>query len=251
MRKSAIAIALGALGCFGASLCAQVSDDFSDLNDTATPTWTHLTGYMGSTGQSFDASTGQYHMTAPNNGTSSLGFIGSYAGLSISDSYVSAEAVSFTGPPSGAVFGVAARLNGLNGIGQLNGYALAYEPSASGGLGEVVLCRINTGVSIADLANQQVTLNANKDYRFVLDVQGNQLHGQVFEIGGPMVAEQFAIDSAYASGFPGFIAYSQNPIPPVDVTWDNFISNVPEPASLALAGISLGALATRRGHRTA
>src|SRR5687768_13373061 len=57
-----------------------VTDDFSDLNDTANPPWTHLDGLVASTGQSWDASTGQYRMTAPNNGFSNLGFVGSYAG---------------------------------------------------------------------------------------------------------------------------------------------------------------------------
>jgi hypothetical protein len=57
---------------------AVSADDFSDLNDTANPTWTHLDGLVASTGQTWDASTGQYRMTAQNNGFSSLGFVGSY-----------------------------------------------------------------------------------------------------------------------------------------------------------------------------
>ena len=45
---------------------AAVFDDFSDLNDTADPAWTHVSGYVNSTGQTWDASTGQYRLTAPN-----------------------------------------------------------------------------------------------------------------------------------------------------------------------------------------
>jgi hypothetical protein len=162
---------------------ASVSDDFSDLNDTANPTWTRLDGLVASMGQTWDASTGQYRMTAPNNGFSNLGFVGSYTGPSSTDVTVSADIVSFVDDPvaQGAPFGVGARLDGNNGFNLLKGYAYAYEPHAAGGLGEVVLYRIN-GASLVDLGAQQVTLDPNKDYRFVLNVTGSQLHGQVFEI---------------------------------------------------------------------
>ena len=151
----------------------------------------------------WDASTGQYHFTAPNNGASALGFIGSYTGPSMTDGTVSADVVSFVGSPAGAVFGVAARLNGNNAVALLSGYAYAYEPFAAGGAGEMVLYRINPGVSITDIGSQQVTLDPNKDYTFILDIVGSNLHGQVFEIGGSAlpVAEKFAVDATYASGF--------------------------------------------------
>jgi len=110
---------------------------------------------------------------------------------------------------------------------QLTGYALAYEPFALGGAGELVLYRINPGLSVSALGSQQITLNTIKDYRFALTIEGTQLQGQVFEIGAGLVAEMFATDTTYASGFSGLIAYSQVPIPPEDVTWDNFSSVVP------------------------
>lgn len=234
--------------CGSLNVDAAVIDDFSDLDDTANPAWTHLSGYVNSTGQTWDASSGAYRMTALNNGASALGFVGSYAGPVFSNVNVMADIVSFTGPPAGAVFGVAARLNGNNALAQLTGYAYVYEPFAAGGTGEIVLYRINPGVSITDIGSQQVTLDANKDYTFVLDIQGTQLHGQAFEIGGGMVAEKFATDATYASGFSGFIAYSQNPVPPVDVTWDNFKTQVPEPATsllIALGSIGVALLGRR------
>jgi hypothetical protein len=234
----------------GPNTANAVFDDFSDMNDTVNPTWTHLDGLVASTGQTWDASTGQYRMTAQNNGFSNLGFVGAYTGPSFTDVTVAADIVSFIDNPQtqGAPFGVGARLDGNNAFNTLKGYAYAYEPHAAGGLGEVVLYRIN-GASLADLGAQQVTLDPNKDYRFVLSVLGSQLHGQVFEIGGGMVAERFATDSTYASGFSGLFAYSQNPIPPVDVTWDNFSTQVPEPASCLLIafGAALISLNRRRG----
>jgi hypothetical protein len=228
---------------------AAIFDDFSDLNDTANPTWTHLNGLTASSGQTWDASTGQYRFTAPNNGFSNLGFAGSYVGSqSFTDVTVQADIVSFKDDPvlQGAPFGVGARLDGNNGFNLLKGYAYAYEPHAAGGLGEVVLYRI-TGASLSDLGAQQVTLDPSKDYRFVLNIQGTQLHGQVFEIGGGMVAERFATDATYASGFSGLFAYSQNPIPPLDVTWDNFLTRVPEPATSMLVALSTAMLLL--GHR--
>jgi hypothetical protein len=234
----------------GPNTANAVFDDFSDMNDTVNPTWTHLDGLVASTGQTWDASTGQYRMTAQNNGFSNLGFVGAYTGPSFTDVQVAADIVSFRDDPQaqGAPFGVGARLDGNNAFNLLKGYAYAYEPHAAGGLGEVVLYRIN-GASLVDLGAQQVTLDPNKDYRFVLNVTGSQLHGQVFEIGGGMVAERFATDATHASGFSGLFAYSQNPIPPVDVTWDNFSAQVPEPATCLLIafGVALISLNRRRG----
>jgi hypothetical protein len=234
----------------GPNTANAVFDDFSDMNDTVNPTWTHLDGLVASTGQTWDASTGQYRMTAQNNGFSNLGFVGAYTGPSFSDVQVAADIVSFRDDPQaqGAPFGVGARLDGNNAFNLLKGYAYAYEPHAAGGAGEVVLYRIN-GASLVDLGAQQVTLDPNKDYRFVLNVTGSQLHGQVFEIGGGMVAERFATDATHASGFSGLFAYSQNPLPPVDVTWDNFSAQVPEPATCLLIafGAALISLLRRRG----
>jgi hypothetical protein len=109
----------------------------------------------------------------------------------------------------------------------------------------MVLYRINAGVSVTDIGSQQVTLDPAKDYRIVLDIVGSDLHGQVFEIGGGMVAERRATDTMYESGFSGLFAYSQNPIPPTDVTWDNF-SSIPEPAASLMIWVTAAAGLLRR-----
>ena len=229
---------------------AAVLDDFSDLNDTANPAWTHLSGYVGSTGQTWDASGGVYRLTAPNNGAQTFGFVGSYAGGEFSDVTVSADIVSFIDDPvgQGGTFGVAARLNGANGFGELTGYGYAYEPYAASGVGEMVLYRINTGVSVTDLGAQAVVLDPAQDYRIVLEIIGDQLHGQVFDSEGNVVAERFANDANYTSGHSGLFAYSQNPIAPTDVSWDNF-DVVPEPGAGMMVGLGAAATILRRRSR--
>src|SRR5688572_20868771 len=191
-----------------------ISDNFSDLNDTVNPTWTHLTGYVNSTGQAWDASTGQYRFTAPNNGLQGFGFVGSHVGPIFSNVTVKSDVVNFIGPPAGAVFGVGARLNGLNGTGQLTGYAYMYEPFANSGGGEMVMNRINPGVSLTDLGAlgsegvdfiRKVTLDPAKDYTFTLTAVGSNLRGEVREVGGPLVAFQNNMDAGFASGTSGLL----------------------------------------------
>jgi hypothetical protein len=243
-------LALVAATSFSVSAAdAQIFDDFSDLNDTANPAWIHLNGLVNSTGQAWDASTGQYHLTAPNNGfalpnTGKLGFVGSYVGTSFTDVAVSAD---FVQPATALAFGIMARADGNNAFNQLKGYGYVYEPLAAGGLGEVVLYKM-VGANLVDIGSQQVTLDLNsKDYTFSLQITGTQLHGQVFEIGGGMVAEKFAVDATYASGFTGVFGYSGEVSSlPTNYTIDNFSARVPEPASGLLAACGLGATLMRR-----
>lgn len=239
---------------------ATVFDDFSDGNDTANPAWTHLSGLVASNGQAWDASSFQYRMTAPNNGFSNLGFVGSYVPQSFSDVVVSADIVSFVDGPNGSgvggPFAVAARLDGNNAFNSLKGYAYAYEPQSDGGNGEFAIYRV-TGASLADLAPagvegvdyiRKVTLDPNKDYTLTLSVQGTSLQAITREVGGGVVAYQTATDATYASGFSGLFGYSQNPIPPTDLTWDNFRSQVPEPAMgllVAMGGMGITLLGRR------
>jgi hypothetical protein len=244
-------VVLGVMTVLAAPALGQVFDDFSDLEDTSNPQWSHLNVWLASTGQTWDASTGQYRMTAPNNGASGFGFVGSYVQPMFTNTTVAADIVSFVdGPSQGAVFGVAARLNGINVVGGLTGYTLAYEPFAVGGEGELVLNRINPGASLTQLGGLPVTLDPARDYTFVLDIQGSLMHGQVFEIGGGLVGEVFANDATYPSGFSGLIGYSQTPLPPVDVTWDNYRANVPAPATCTLA-VAFASLARRTRRRAA
>jgi len=227
-----------------------ITDDFSDgtdgsagtaVNPTPSPTnvtgpvWSRLDGLAGSFGgATWDASTGQYRLTAPNNGFAGYGIAGAFVPTSFTDVKVSADFVSFGGPGVNPAFGVLARSNGLNGlyIGStgLNGYGWVYEPYTAGGLGEMTMFRFDQGANpFVDIGSVQVSLNPAKDYTFTLTIVGNQLHGQVFEIGGGMVAERLTTDSTYASGYSGILSLSRDDgdpsngvEPTVDFTIDNF-----------------------------
>jgi hypothetical protein len=243
-----------------------VTDNFSDLNDTANPAWTHLDGTTMSTMQTWDASTGRYRLTAPANGTHPLfpgySFVGSYTGPTFEDVRVSADIVDFTPTDAqGSIVGIAARMDGDNrSWGNLSdpnqglkGYGYMYEANANSGRGEMVLSLLWAG-AYKDIGSQKVTLDNSKDYRFVLEVIGNALHGQVFELNGSgnpvqLVAEDFrdvvvepvmddfdfnesTPDTAhvpYTSGYSGVWGVGHVFYRDADYTVDNFVTETVVP----------------------
>jgi hypothetical protein len=176
-----------------------VTDDFSDGNDTANPTWTHLYNAAGSTGQTWDATGGKYRLHDPTTttfgsvipGLEGFGFVGSYVQPTFTDVRVTVDIVDFIPPayPNSSWFAVAARLNGNNELPTeetgfpLHGYSYQYEGTEAGGNGEMVL-NILSGEALTDVGSFQLTLDAAKDYRVVFEVIGNVLHGQVMELDG-------------------------------------------------------------------
>ena len=253
------------LGSTTIASAVVVTDDFSDLNDTANPAWTHLNNAAGSTDQTWDATSGQYHIVAPGNsstivGLEGYGFAGSYTGPTFADVRITADVVDFpnTGP-QGSYFAITGRLNGDNnlpspGVGfPLRGYSYQYESSANSGKGEMVL-NLVYGDALRDLGSQKGPgtppepthlLDNTKDYRFIFEVIGNVLHGQVLNLtdGGAIVADQWRnldvepvgnIDHdgdnntpqvpfvPYTEGYSGVYAVGHVFLTAGDVTIDNF-----------------------------
>jgi hypothetical protein len=208
------------LGRSPSAYAAAVSDDFSDMNDTANPAWTHLDGLLASTGQTWDASTGVYRLSAPSNGVENFGLVGSHVGPEFTDVRVSVDLVEFYtifAPPNGPEFvNVLARSNGDNSLLGLTGYGYGYDPVANANNGEMVLYRHDVDDPANDMLAQRVTLDEMKDYRFILEVIGNTIHGQVLEIAtGKIVADSFQSitnsSNVYASGTSGVYGYTQSP----------------------------------------
>jgi len=209
---------------------AQVFDDFSDLNDAANPTWTHLNNAVGSTGQTWDASGGKYRLHDPTTSTlgsvvpeyHGYGFVGAYVQPTFTDVRISVDVVDFVPPAiQSSYFAVAARLNGNNGLPtptsgfQLHGYSYQYEGPAAGGAGEMTF-NILSGAGLTDVGSVPLTLNGGKDYRVIFEVIGNVLHGQVLELdgGGNVVATVADQTRDLDADPPGLRNWDGNPATP-------------------------------------
>jgi hypothetical protein len=238
---------------------AQVFDDFSDLNDTADPAWAHLGGNAnfptgGNTlpGQTWDASTGQYHLSAPNNGYNldpfgQLGFIGARLDDVFTDTIVRATFVG-SAAPSGLGYGVMARANASNGFNALQAYQYSYDVLN----GEMILGKIS-GLSLSDNGSQPVTFDfVNKDYTFEISVTSTELSGRVYEVGGGIIASKSIpigdAGAVLASGRPGVWGYSAAAAGfGIDYTIDDFTVLVPEPSAGSL--LALGATIAMTSRR--
>lgn len=222
-----------------------VTDDFSDMNDTTGPKWTHLDKAVNSTGQTWDASTGRYRLHAPSNAVvpeapqlDGYGFVGSYVEPSFTDVRVTADVVDFPNVGFfGSWFGVAARMNGNNdppmpGVGLgFKGYSYQYESTADGGNGEMVL-NILFGDGLKDIGSQKVTLDNTKDYRVMLEVIGDVLHGQVWELDA-----NGAVVGVVAEDFRN-VALDAEPVGNVDHDGDDATPQVPfEPYTSGFSGV--------------
>jgi hypothetical protein len=135
---------------------------------------------------------------------------------------------SFNGGPPGPSFvQIMARTNGSNDFLGLTGYAYGYDPVANAGGGEVVLYRNDPNDPVKDIGSQRAHLDETKDYRFVLEVVGDVIHGQVFNLtdGGLLTAEMFnkisSSANVYASGTSGVFGYTESPFD-TQFTIDNF-----------------------------
>lgn len=250
------------------SAMAATIDDFSDLNDTSNPTWTHLSAEVFSTGQTWDASTGEYRLKAPANGATvsgqQLGFVGSFTGPISTDVIVSADIVEPTGSPGavglGYLLGVAAHLNGSNAPTGLSGYLFAYNQSGLAGTPRIEITKLKLGAGTSVVAATPVALDlANKNYKLALSSVGNFWSGSVYEVGNPVpLATTSGLDdplspvggvAPFTSGYSGVFGLSGSIVTgPVDVTFDNFsTADIPEPATAALVVFGAGwCLANRR-----
>jgi hypothetical protein len=242
--------------------CAVVVvDDFSDGTDgsAGTPTnptdsppnvsgpvWSRYDAEVFSFGQGWDASTGQYRLTAPCNGAfasagGQYGFAGSFVNQNFNDFSMSVDIVKPTGNPTyvptGYLFGILAHTNGnnLNAFdisGGLTGYLFGYNQSGTTGTPRIEITKLKSGASTGVVASTEIALDLlNKNYMLKLTGVGNVFTGQVFEVGSttPLATASGPDNNvkgvpAFLSGYPGVFGLSVTATNDVDVTFDNFKS---------------------------
>ena len=230
-------------------------------------TWTFPTISAGNLG---------YKMTSSAGTGLNPGRVGSfYTGITTSDFYVQADIVNWT-PSFGQDMGLTARYTANGAVNPPNAYALVLQNDqvGPGKLSALRIAVVNAG-GISFLTGAGNNLGyfdgspgtspapnpAIPDtYQLQFTGQGTSLSGRIIDLntGLPMLFNDgtgaatstlTVNDSTYASGFTGLfgvIRTSQG----VDPTFDNFLVTtvVPEPTTVALAGLGLAALLIHR-HR--
>src|SRR4029079_9272027 len=181
---------------------------------------THLFNEVGSSGQTWDASTGEYRLKGLPNGANvppagQLGFVASYTGPVSTDVNVTADIVEPTGSPTavaqGYLTGVAAHLNGSNAFTGLTGYLFAYNQSGLPGTPRIEITKLRLGAGTSVIASAPIVLDlANKNYTLSLSSSGDTWTGSVFEGGnGTPLATAVGTDvnsggvGPFTSGFSG------------------------------------------------
>lgn len=227
------------------------ANNFSSLSDAG---WTHVSAFALSSGQTWNASTGAYEMTAPANGynpgNGKYGFVGSVVtGLTLGNGYVQSDVVTWQGPGVYGAFGVGSRLANLTALLGLTGYGIVYEPYGNSGAGDIRLERLGPPSIFNNLGALNVTLTPGNQYTFTLETSGSSIVGSLWNVGGvgtSLVGSVSATDATYASGAVGLFGVAQAPIPTVDTAWGNFLVAIPEPGTGLLLLLGLGGFVAGR-----
>jgi hypothetical protein len=231
-----------------ASAAVTITDDFNDGNDSGWSRQSSLAGF-GAAGVFTFPGGSTYQMSAPaspNPGALGPARTGS---VRIDQSYdssfiVQADIVGWDAANPRMAMGLIAR--GANfGLGTTNGYFLAL--SANG------LFDINRTTNEANTTlpgGITVLLDVNADYRLIFSGDGSSLSGRLFNLTDLVnpIATINAVDSTYSSGVSGLFVFDGSPTGNQTATavFDNYVSAIPEPASLSILGIGFGLVAVRR-----
>jgi hypothetical protein len=182
-----------------------------------------------------------------NNPTGPARMGSSVTGQTFSTVAQAVDVVNFD-PSLGQAFGLGTRVQNI-GLGTTSGYALAYTTPSGEGTpnGEFTFSRVTNEVATDIGAVADLTLQAGRSYRIMLQAVGSSLTGQLFDLSDltTPLATVNAMDSTYATGGAGVIVAA--PLPGstsgIDVTFDNLlVQSVPEPSSLALTVIGMAAV---------
>lgn len=218
----------------GATRAATVvSDDFNDGNDQG---WTHYDplASFGAPG-TFTVSGGSYRLQAaisPDPGTLGAGRAGSLRlDTNSGDFFTSVDIVAWDDNADQA-FGLLSRIREV-GLGTTDGYGFLYVPADH----NFEMERFDNEADHRIGPIISITLDPARDYRITFAGTGDRFTGEVFDLADlttPLLVLD-ATDGTYTTGVSGLLVADASPSGVVsDATFDNYLSTVPEPASVLL-----------------
>jgi hypothetical protein len=230
-----------------------ITDDFNDGNDAGWTRYDPIGGLLGTPPSQFTFPAGGYRIQASQSalpGTIGQGRAGSFrqdAGATYTDFFVSTDVVNWSTTLNQG-FGLGGRISSP-GLQSTDGYLFLYYPAAA--TPGVEILRITDEQPAPALAQGAVTLTLGNQYRFEFSGVGALLTGQIFDVTNPTVplVTVSANDTTWASGFSGLSSVAASATGSSDTTFDNYfsaVSPIPEPGSLALAGIAAAGWMVRR-----
>jgi hypothetical protein len=234
--RHAAALALTLIICsLPVVLQAQVeSDDFNDGEDTFPIAWTHddpladpsLGGAQHLTvsfpgGNTYKLAAAGRDSSFP--ATVGPGRGGSLAAVDRTAFYSSVDVVGWTTTLNSA-FGLLDRIQNP-GLGTTIGYAFAYTSDDH----DVQISRVdNENPILVPGTLKSITLDPNKQYRFVFQGKGDSLEGRIYDLADlttPLIVVQ-GKDATYDHGVSGLVVYDNGDgLGGADATFDNFVAS--------------------------
>lgn len=229
-----------------ASAAITITDDFDDGNDNG---WTRLSPLTAlGAPATFSFPGGGYQITAnpqavgPQFGPARAGSLRPDATYSQFSQTV--DIIDWDSTKTSMVMGMLARV-ATPGLGTTSGYSLTITPAT----GTLDIYRIlNEGPAGVVATGGAGALVVGQDYRLVFSGVGSHLSGQIYNLADLVnpLASISGNDATYISGNSGVLVYSNAGSEIANATFDNYVSAIPEPATMSILGLALGLFAVRR-----
>ena len=238
-RRALLAILGTALWNLGGPATVQAQlDDFNDGNDDG---WTHYDPIAGAGAGPQDLWTfpaGGYRLQAAATPNAAFG-PGRVASLrqetNFSGFFLNVDLADWNDTLTQA-FGLFARVQPSPSLGTTKGYLFGYV-SGAGHYAQIVRVTNERTFSLPGSPPVPLVLVPGNRYRMVFIGTGAQLVGRIYQLPDTMtpLVTVTGMDSNYADGTAGMLAFSLNPAPQaVDATFDNYSAGDVEPPHLNL-----------------